>query len=103
MGIGNWQPIFTRLICLPPFYCSMARKVTAGHQSLRQSEHSTVDYTKTHDIVAVSPEGEHLWVTDSCYERETVAPEVKLADEYSGITDVVIDGQQVSHFELVEA
>lgn len=85
-----------------PLVVYMARKVTAGHQSLRQSEHSTVDYTKTHDIVAVSPEGEHLWVTDSCYERETVAPEVKLADEYSGMTDVVIDGQQVSHFELVE-
>lgn len=80
----------------------MARKVAAGHAALRQSEHSTPEYTPTHDIVAISPEGETMWATDTCYEHETVSPEVKFADEYSGITDTVIDGQRVSHFELVE-
>jgi hypothetical protein len=80
----------------------MARNVTAGHEALRTTEHSTPEYNPTHDIVAVSPEGEIMWATDTCYEHETVAPEVKFADEYSGITDIVIEGERVSHFELVE-
>lgn len=80
----------------------MERKVTAGHMALRQSEHGSAEYNATHDIVAVAPSGEMLWVIDTCYEHESVNPEVKFADEYSGITDVVIDGQKVSHFELVE-
>jgi len=80
----------------------MARNVTAGHEALRTSEHSTPEYNPTHDIVAVSPEGEIMWATDTCYEHESVAPEVKFADEYSGITDIVIEGERVSHFKLVE-
>jgi len=43
-----------------------------------------------------------MWATDTCYEHESVAPEVKFADEYSGITDIVIEGERVSHFKLVE-
>ncbi len=80
----------------------MARKVTAGHSALRQSEHSTHEYTPTHDIVAVSPRGEILWKTDTCYEHESVNPAEKLKNEYGDMTDVVIDETQVSHFELVE-
>jgi hypothetical protein len=81
----------------------MARKVTAGHMALRSSEHPSPSPEPTHHVVAVSPEGHTLWVTESYYPNEPEAPQVKFADDYSGIVNEVIDGQMVARFELREA
>lgn len=81
----------------------MARKVTAGHHALRASEHNMSTPEPTHHVVAVSPEGKTLWVTDSYYPYDTEDAQVMFADDYSGITNEIIDGQMIDHFELREA
>lgn len=68
---------------------------------VRGTSHSSPE--PTHHVVAVSPEGRTLWVTESYYPHEPETPQVKFADDYSGTTNRVIDGQMVSHFELREA
>jgi len=43
----------------------MARKVTAAHEMLRQSEHGTHAHGFTHEVVAVDDEGGVLFDTES--------------------------------------
>lgn len=81
----------------------MGRNVTAAHEALRNSEHNHASPDPTHHVVAVSPEGETLWVTESYYAHEPETPQVKFADDYSGITNTVIDDTMVSYFDLREA
>jgi len=41
----------------------MARRATAGHAALRQSEHGSFDDPFTHDVVAVDADGNVLFKT----------------------------------------
>jgi len=43
----------------------MARKVTARHEALRQSEHGSHSDGFTHDVVAVDSDGEKVFETES--------------------------------------
>jgi len=79
----------------------MARKVTAAHAALRQSEHNTVSPDPTHNVVAVSPGGRTLWVTDSYYAGDNAR--ARFNDEYADEGKQVIDGEIVEAFELREA
>jgi hypothetical protein len=81
----------------------MARKVTAGHQSMRETEHAeSSQFNITHDVVAVDEEGEKLYVTESYMQKHLIDPHVRFADDYSMVQDIEVDGQTVDHFELRE-
>ena len=72
----------------------MARKVTAGHMALRQSEHNTTSPNFTHEVIAVDSDGNEL------YECESLEPhEIETAlDAYN--THMGTD--EVDHYDVKE-
>jgi hypothetical protein len=74
----------------------MARRVTAGHEALRQSEHPSPSSDFTHDVVAVDSSGEVLFPTESLYSEE--ATDAKL-EEYNDLGDIP---EEVDHYEIHE-
>ena len=76
----------------------MARKVTAGHAALRQSEHGSFESNFTHDVVAVSAEGEILFETESLRQSEVDTALTRGAGYPEG--DDAPDG--VDHYEIRE-
>lgn len=68
-----------------------------------QADEEGISFEPTHRVVAVSPEGEVLWVAQTYYNRAREDPQVRFADDYSGKENIRIHGQLVSHYELREA
>ena len=73
----------------------MARKVTAGHAALRQSEHGSFTNDFTHEVVAVGSDGEQVFETESLHSHEV---DGALDDYPSG--DAAPEG--VDHYEVRE-
>lgn len=48
----------------------MGRRVTAGHEALRQSEHGSSSPDFTHDVVAVDGEGNEVFKTEALHAHE---------------------------------
>jgi|APHM01.1.fsa_nt_gi hypothetical protein len=77
----------------------MARRVTAGHEALRQSEHQTFDQNKPPlELVALDGDGEELYRTESFDSREEAQEVCDTFDEGSAYwTESIPD--KVDRFE----
>lgn len=76
----------------------MARKVTAGHEALRQSEHGSFTDTFTHDVVAVDSDGDVVYETESLHSHEVETALTRGTGYPEG--DDAPDG--VDHYEVRE-
>jgi len=76
----------------------MGRQVTDAHLAMRRSEHPSPTPDPTHDIVAVSREGEELYVTESAYSEEEAREQCNDCNRYHEENDQTAgDGTDLSH------